>query len=352
MRDTSLKHKIPQRLSVVIPVFNEVNSIAQLAGEIQSVCDAKSYVYEIIFVCDGSTDGSWELIMDLAEDDNRIIGINLARRFGKACALNAGFLSANYEHVIQMDGDLQDDPVEIPRFMAELAKGFDMVCGYKKNRKDPLNRVIGSRIYNSVTSFVSGLKLHDHNCGYKAYRKPILTGLHLYGEMHRHIPLILSGRGARINEIVVHHRPRSFGTSKFGQGRIIKGLLDLLTAMFLVAFQQRPLHFLGGIGLVMFFLGFGGLAYLALDWFTGANIGRRPLLIYSSSALILGFQFFATGIIAELMTFYLLRPSQAYVISGRTQFQTKSDGWLEPDASVAPNQRLDNQATFVQTPLV
>ena len=307
-----------KEISVVIPVFNEAESIGGLIREIQTVCKTYDLKCEVVVVNDGSTDGTWEVISRMAAVDTRIKGIRMARRFGKACALNAGFQVVTFDTVIQMDGDLQDDPAEIPSFINELDRGFDVVCGYKKRRFDPLNRVIGSRIFNSLISIVSGVKLHDHNCGYKAYRKPILSGLNLYGEMHRHIPLILSGRGARISEVVVNHRPRMFGASKFGVGRIFKGLMDLLTVIFLVLFRQRPLHFLGGAGLIMFGLGFFGLAYLATQWVSGTGIGQRPLLIYSSSALILGFQFFATGILAELLTFYLMRPSKAYFIAEKT----------------------------------
>lgn len=314
-------NKADRGISIVVPVFNEIDSITTLAKEIQLVCEAERLRFELIFVSDGSTDGTWEVIKALAAGDPRIQGVNLARRFGKACALNAGFQAANFQTVVQMDGDLQDDPAEIPQFLKKLDEGYDLVCGYKKKRYDPLNRVLGSRIYNAVTSFVSGVKLHDHNCGYKAYRSSILTGVTLYGEMHRHIPVILSGRGARICEIVVNHRPRQHGGSKFGSGRIVKGLLDLMTVVFLVAFRQRPLHFLGGCGLVMFLLGFIGLAYLGLIWLGGAGIGQRPLLVYSSAALILGFQFFATGILAELLTYYMMRPSKGYVISEITQTQ-------------------------------
>lgn len=324
---------LAKRISIVIPAYNEVESIGELVREIQAVCQIHEYRYEIIVVSDGSTDGTWEVILGLSAADPRVQGIKFARKFGKACALNAGFQTASFDTVFQMDADLQDDPAEIPAFLDALDKGFDLVSGYKKRRLDPLNRVIGSRIYNSLTSAVSGVKLHDHNCGFKAYRREILSGLNLYGELHRHIPLILSSRGARIGEIVIKHRPRVFGSSKFGAGRIVKGLLDLLTVVFLALFRQRPLHFLGGLGLLMIMFGLGGLAYLAAIWLGGEGIGRRPLLIYSSSALVLGFQLFATGILAELLTFYMMRPSHAYVIAERSIISGAGRDWQRREAS-------------------
>jgi len=350
-----LKHKGKPfgGLSFVIPAFNEQESIAQLIKEIQSVCLINDFRYEIIIVCDGSTDGTWTEINRFAKHDRRIKGIKMARQFGKACALNAGFHAVNFDVVVQMDADLQDDPADVPMFLEKLASGFDLVCGYKKRRHDPLNRVLGSRVYNLLASTVSGVKLHDHNCGFKVYRRSVLVGLNLYGEMHRHIPLILAGRGARICEVVVNHRRRMYGKSKFGTGRVFKGLIDLLTVVFLVLFRQRPLHFLGGVGLLMFGIGFSGLGYLAVLWMMGVPIGQRPLLVYSSSALILGFQLFATGILAELLTFYMIRPSKAYVIaeeSGDYAATELGRDYVDSDVKSIPS--VEIQAGFSQHPII
>lgn len=306
-------------ISIVIPACDEEGSIPQLVKEIDAVCSANGIEYEVVFIDDGSIDNTWAVINDLANRNSRVKGLSFAQNFGKACALDTGFRCAQGRFVIQMDADLQDDPAEIPNFLRELNNGYDLVCGYKKHRHDPLNRVLGSRIYNRVVSKVFGIKLHDHNCGYKAYRKSVLTGLNLYGEMHRFIPALLARKRVRIKEIVIQHRPRRFGESKYGASRVVRAFLDMLTVLFIISFRQRPLHFLGGLGLVSFFTGFCGLAYLAFIWTAGHNIGHRPLLIYSAAALILGFQLFATGILAELFTYYLVRPNNSYQVTQNTK---------------------------------
>jgi glycosyltransferase involved in cell wall biosynthesis len=295
-------------ISIVVPVLDEVESLPQLAREIMAVSDSARLEVELLFVDDGSRDGSWEAIVALSRSDARIRGIRLRRNFGKATALAAGFEAANGRTVMQMDADLQDDPAEIPRFLQTLDSGFDLVNGWKQQRQDPWHKVWPSAVFNRMVSTVSGLRLHDHNCGFKCFRSPVVKQMRLYGELHRFITVMAHAEGYRVAELAVQHRPRRHGRSKYGIPRIFKGFLDLMTVTFLTGFAQRPLHLLGGIGLVAFVLGFAGLSYLTVLWLLThfevrdyGPIGQRPLLTYSVAGLLLGFQMLAIGFLAELI---------------------------------------------------
>src|SRR4051794_33763137 len=250
-------------ISIVIPVYNEKDSLAQLHGELEATAVAGRLDLEVMFVDDGSRDGSWEVIIDLAKRHTWSHGIRLRRNFGKAAALSAGFRAAHGDIILTMDADLQDDPREIPRFLAALEGGYDVVSGWKRVRHDPWHKVWPSRVFNWMVSRLTGVKLHDHNCGMKCYRAEIFREVRLYGELHRFIPVLAAARGYRVGEIVIRHRPRKHGRSKYGVRRFVKGFLDLLTVKFLTSFSRRPQHILGSAGLLSAFCGAAGLAYLA-----------------------------------------------------------------------------------------
>jgi glycosyltransferase involved in cell wall biosynthesis len=306
-------------ISVVVPVYNEAESLATLRDELDQAVGDLGVEAEFLFVDDGSRDASWSVIRMLAEQDSRVRGIRFRRNFGKAAALTAGFRAARGSVVLTLDGDLQDDPAEIPRFLSKLDEGYDVVSGWKRTRHDPWHKVGPSRIFNWMVSAWTGCRLHDHNCGFKAYRREVLDEVEIYGELHRFVPVLAHARGFRIGEIEVNHRRRRFGHSKYGVSRFIKGLLDLMTVRFLTRFRQRPQHVIGGVGLVLVVLGALGLVYLAVVWLDPANrpIGSRPLLVYSALLLGVGTQLFCLGILAELVTAFNIRQDDRYSIAER-----------------------------------
>lgn len=307
-------------ISVVVPVYNEDESLKTLYGELSSVSGVPALPPdEIIFVDDGSSDASWKVIQGLVQSDARVQGIRLRHNFGKAAALAAGFRSAHGEIVFMLDADLQDDPAEMPRFLETLSKGYDVVSGWKRIRYDPWHKVFPSRMFNAAATWISGCRLHDHNCGFKAFRREVLAELVIYGELHRFIPILAHARGFRVGEIGVGHRPRRFGKTKYGVSRLIKGFLDLITVQFLTRYGRRPLHFLGVPGFGMMLLGAAGLAYLAILWLDPSNrpIGNRPLLIYSAILMALGAQVIFLGVLAELVTSYNVREQDLYSIAER-----------------------------------
>ncbi|HVW36202.1 MAG TPA: glycosyltransferase family 2 protein, partial [Pirellulales bacterium] len=313
-------------LSTVIPVYNEAESLESLYRELDEVAAAAGYELDLIFVDDGSTDGSWDVISRLAAADRRVRGFRFRRNFGKAAALSAGFQAARGELVMTLDADLQDDPHEIPRFLAEMQRQLDVVSGWKQVRYDPWHKVWPSRVFNWMVSQLTGVKLHDHNCGMKCYRREIFREVRLYGELHRFVPVLAHARGFRVGEIAIAHRPRRFGHSKYGIRRFIRGFLDLLTVKFLTGFGQRPQHALGAFGLGCFVLGFSGLIYLAVYWLIGQidpppdhkPLHQRPALIYSLGALLLGGQLMSIGFLAELIIAYTGRDSDTYSVAEET----------------------------------
>jgi dolichol-phosphate mannosyltransferase len=313
-------------LSVVIPVFNEVESIEPLHRELDEVAVAAGYDLDMVFVDDGSSDGSWEVIRRLAKADRRVCGIRFRRNFGKASALSAGFSQARGELVMTLDADLQDDPHEIPRFLGEMEKDLDVLSGWKKVRHDPWHKVLPSRVFNWLVSALTGVVLHDHNCGMKCYRRQIFDEVRLYGELHRFVPVLAAGRGFRVGEIVINHRPRRFGRSKYGPARFVKGFLDLLTVKFLTGFRQRPQHVLGTTGLASFLVGLAGLLYLTGYWVFSqlypdwrlTPLHERPALLYSVALMLLGGQLMSIGFLAELFVAYHAPQVKSYSISERT----------------------------------
>ncbi|MBX7106538.1 MAG: glycosyltransferase family 2 protein [Gemmataceae bacterium] len=295
-------------ISVVVPVLNERECLAGLAGELAAAGQSLGDECEFIFVDDGSTDGSWAEVRRLQQSEPRIRGLRLRRNFGKSAALAAGFRIARGNRIVMIDGDLQDDPAEIPGLLAQIESGDDLVNGWKQDRRDPWHKTIPSRVFNAVVGWMTGVRLHDHNCGLKAMRAEVVRELRLYGELHRFIPVLAAARGFRVSEKPVRHRPRTLGHSKFGAGRFVHGFLDLLTVKFLTGYGRRPLHLLGSLGLVAFLFGAASLAYLAGTWLVRLSapdrfepVHTRALLGYAIASLLFGTQLLSMGFLAELI---------------------------------------------------
>lgn len=295
-------------LTVLIPLYNEEESLPELTEWIVSVCEAQGYEYEILFVDDGSRDSSWEVIQGLAEQEGRIRAIRLQRNYGKSAALNEGFKASSGGVVITMDADLQDSPDEIPELYRMIVEeGYDLVSGWKKKRFDnTLTKNLPSKLYNAVNRWISGIPLHDMNCGLKAYRQKLVKSIEVYGDMHRFIPVLAKAAGfERIGEKVVVHQPRKYGVSKFGWERFINGFLDLLTVQFMSRFGKKPMHFFGTLGTAMFLIGFSMAFWMILGRITeGENYGltNRPPFYISLTAMVIGTQFFLAGFVAELVS--------------------------------------------------
>ena len=296
-------------VSFVVPTFNEQDSIEELANRIAKVCVASEVSYEIIFVDDGSRDESWLVIARLSHASERVSGIRFRRNFGKADALNAGIQSALGDLVITMDADLQDDPDEIPRFLQSLDLGFDVVSGWKRVRHDPWHKRLPSLVFNSLVSWLTGVRLHDHNCGFKAYRREIFDNVTLYGERHRFVPVLAAAQGWRVGEIEVKHHARKFGHSKYGVSRLVKGFLDLITVYLLTGYSGRPFHLIGSIGMFCFAIGGMGMSYLSAMWVISRwsesietlHLHETAVFYYCVLAVLLGAQFMTTGLLAELI---------------------------------------------------
>jgi glycosyltransferase involved in cell wall biosynthesis len=299
------------QISVVIPVFNEEESLPELTNWISRVMYDHGFSYEVILVNDGSSDSSWEVIQSLAEKSSSLKGINFTRNYGKSAALDAGFNKASGEVVITMDADLQDSPEEIPGLYRMITEdGFDVVSGWKKERHDPISKTIPSRFFNGVTRWISGIDLHDFNCGLKAYRLKVVKNIQIYGEMHRYIPLLAKWNGfGKIGEKVVQHQSRKYGYSKFGIERFLNGFLDLISVSFVHRYKKKPMHFFGLLGTLSFVTGFLITCWLIFEKIYGLSKGLKvreivdqPLFFLALVALIIGIQLFVTGFIAELMT--------------------------------------------------
>ena len=314
-------------LSIIIPVLDEQDSLVELHSQIETVCQQNQLQYELIFIDDGSTDGSWKIIQELSEKHQLVSGIRFRRNFGKAAALTAGMKAAQGDRLMMMDADLQDDPAEIPQFLQKFDEGYDVVNGWKERRLDPWHKVYPSKVFNWMIGRLTGLKLHDHNCGIKLFDREVASEIRLYGELHRFIAVLAHARGFRIAEVPVHHRSREFGHSKYGVRRFLRGFLDLITVSFLTGFAQRPQHVLGGFGLFFFGLGAVGFAYLSVLWLAmnvmglipATPIGSRPLLAYSAAATILGAQALTLGLLAEMIVAYTGRDRDTYSVSECTK---------------------------------
>ena len=314
-------------LSIVIPLCNEAESLEALHREIHEVAVANGYELDVVFVDDGSQDNSWEIIRRLAAADPQVRGIRFRRNFGKSAALSAGFAQVRGQLVMTLDADLQDDPQEIPHFLAAMEKNLDVISGWKQVRHDPWHKVLPSRVFNRLVSGLTGVKLHDHNCGMKCYRREVLGEVRLYGELHRFVPVLAAGRGYRVGEIVIKHRARKFGRSKFGVSRFVKGFLDLLTVKFLTGYGQRPQHVLGTIGLSCFAVGTLWAIWLAFCWLVSrlgilgidpVHLHQSPAPLYAIGLLLVGTQFMSIGFLAELFIAYREPDQKPYSIMDRT----------------------------------
>jgi glycosyltransferase involved in cell wall biosynthesis len=289
-------------ISVVVPLLNEEHTLETLYQEIASALEPLGREFEVVFVDDGSTDASLSVLSRMHDELPSVVVVHLRRNFGKAAALQAGFLEARGDVVVTIDADLQDDPAEIPKLLAKLDEGFDLVSGWKTRRNDPFTRRVFSRAFNRTTGIISGMKLHDVNCGLKAYRAEVLRGMRLYGELHRFIPVLASYRGFRVAEIPVNHRARQHGRSRYGPERYLRGFFDLLSVTFMGRYRHRPLHLFGGVGVLMGAIGFVILLYLTVVWFWGEAIGHRPLLTLGVLLMVVGIQFVSLGLLSELIT--------------------------------------------------
>jgi glycosyltransferase involved in cell wall biosynthesis len=289
-------------ISVVVPVYNEEPSLRDLVDELTLVLDAIGEAWEVVVVDDGSSDGTFATLAQVNAERPGIRVVRLRRNAGKAAALDAGFAEAEGDVVVTMDGDGQDDPAEIPTLLTKLDEGYDFVAGWKSTRRDPFTRRLVSRIFNAVTGRMSGLRLHDMNCGLKAMRAEVLDDIRLYGELHRFLPVLAHYRGFRVAETPVNHRPRRHGRSRYGLERYVRGFLDLLTVTFMGRYRHRPLHLFGGFGLVLGAVGTAILVYLTVLKLSGEAIGHRPLLTLGVLLVVVGIQFLSLGLLSELIT--------------------------------------------------
>ncbi|MGB3754460.1 MAG: glycosyltransferase family 2 protein [Parerythrobacter sp.] len=302
--------------SFVIPFFDERESLHMLYSEIVEQCEAMGKRFELIFVDDGSKDKGSEIVRELAKADSRVSFLRFRRNFGKSAALSAGFTAARGDVVFSMDADLQDNPSELGKFFKAIEAGADVVSGWKQVRNDPVDKTLPSKLFNGAVNRVFGLKLNDHNCGFKAYRCETLAELNLYGELHRFVPALLHARGFQVAEIAVQHRPRRFGESKFGSKRLVKGALDLLTVWLTTRYGARPLHFFGGAGFVALLLGGAIIGYLSCLWALGFGpIGDRPLLLFGMLLVLGGGQLIGVGLLGELLLAGTINENDKYAIA-------------------------------------
>lgn len=302
-------------LSIVIPLFNEEGSLQPLSEELETVLQALQRPYEIIFVDDGSTDGSFDTLQKLHDADPDHIRVTSFRRnFGKTAALSVGFGRARGQVVVTMDADLQDDPHEIPKLLHKLDEGFDLVAAWRERRHDPLSKTLPSRLFNGAVALLTGLKLHDFNCGFKAYRVQVVRELKLYGDQHRFIPVLASWQGFRVGEVSVMHRPRRFGQSKYGWQRYARGFFDFLVVLFLTHYLRRPLQLFGTLGLFCLLIGFVVGLYLTYLRLFGPGIGWRPALFFDVMAIVVGVQLISIGLLGEMLRNFGYRSEDEYSI--------------------------------------
>ncbi len=308
---------MPVDVSIVVPVYEEAASLDALADEIRDTCEHSGLTFEVWLIDDGSRDRSWDVIDQLHAADGRFAGVRFRRNYGKSAALMAGFARATGRVVVTMDADLQDDPAEIPALVGMIGSGLDLVSGWKTRRKDPLTKTFPSVFFNLVTRAVSGIRLHDFNCGLKAYRRDLIKSLRIYGEMHRYIPLLAKWAGYdRIGEMKVNHRLRRHGRSKFGVERYVRGCLDLLTVTFLTRFGVRPMHFFGTWGLLAFLFGFGLSLWISVDkWVFGNPVGDRPALLLGALLIMAGLLLMSTGFLAELIVRQRMEEEAPYEVT-------------------------------------
>ena len=319
-------------LSVVVPAYEEAKSLPELAEGVRAACEEAGLSFRLWIIDDGSRDETWEVVQELCEDAPQVAGLRFRRNYGKSAALAVGFDRAQGRYVATMDADLQDDPDEIPALIDVLEEGdYDLVSGWKKNRKDPLRKTLPSRFFNWVTRFSSGLPLHDFNCGLKVYRRQVVKSIDVYGELHRYIPLLAKWEGYdRIAEKEVQHHPRKYGTTKFGVERFIQGFLDLITVVFLTRYAVRPMHFFGSMGTVAFALGFLVSLWLSFEKLVlGDPIGDRPLLLFGVLLILFGSQMFTTGLLGEMIIRPRMKDPSTYEVAEATGLADETAEVLE-----------------------
>ncbi len=326
-------------LSLLVPVYNEVGSLPQLYEEMVSTCEAAARSFEIVFVDDGSDDGSAAVLDRFADEDPRVSVIRFRKNFGKSPALAAGFERVRGDVVITLDADLQDDPRMIPAFLERIAGGADLVSGWKQRRHDPLGKTLPSKVFNGIVRKLSGVQLRDFNCGFKGYRIECVRALRMYGGFHRFVPVFAADRGFKVEELVVEHRPRTHGVSKFGAGRFIDGLLSLPTVLLLTRYRHRPLHFFGLPGAILTFLGLGICTYLTVLWFLGEALSNRPLLILGVLLALTGIQVLSLGLMGEMFVNSTVRSREVYSI-------------LEVRSSAGPGPVSDARSAVEASPAV
>jgi glycosyltransferase involved in cell wall biosynthesis len=305
----AIVHGSAPDLTLVVPGLNEAESLPLLEAQVREALGPDSS-YELIFVDDGSTDNSWQVIQELHESNPAVRGIRLRKNFGKAMALAAGFEHARGEIVVMMDADLQDDPADLPKMIEKIKQNLDVVVGWKVERHDPLNRRIFSKIFNTTVGYVTGVRLHDMHCGFKAYRREVLESIPIYGDLFRFIPVLASWQGFSVGEMPVNHRARQHGQSRYGLERILRGFFDLLSVSFLTRYSRKPMHLFGLLGLLLSFVGLLISAYLSVLWLQGEGIGARPLLLLGVLLILVGVQSFSIGLLGEFMTFQYQNRSQ------------------------------------------
>ncbi len=307
------------RLSIVVPAYNEVESLPELHRELTASLESLGMSWEIVYVDDGSRDGTDRVLESLCLEEPRARGILLSRNFGKSAALATAFKAVRGEFVCTLDADLQDDPHELPRLFAALDQGLDLVSGWKVKRLDPVTKRWPSKLFNAVTSLVAGVRLHDFNCGYKLYRREVVDALEVYGELHRFLPALAHWRGFRVGELGVNHRARRYGQSKFGASRFVNGFLDLLTAAFISTSALKPLHVFGRIGLLFFLVGLGLAVWFVAQWLHGDPLRVRPLMLFGAASVLLGIQFILMGLLGEMIAHQSARDD--YPVRRRFNFE-------------------------------
>lgn len=327
-------------ISIVVPVYDEADSLAELHKRVMAVMEELGRPFELLFVNDGSQDGSAAVLNALAELDSRVRVLHLRRNFGKSSALAAAFDHARGAYVLTMDADLQDDPAMIPAFVEQLDAGADLVSGWKKERHDPWTKTLPSRLFNGVVRRLSSIPLHDFNCGFKAYRAECIAELGVYGGFHRYLPVLAGARGFDVRELVVTHHARKHGKSKYGFGRFFAGLLDLLTVLLVTRFRTRPLHFFGVPGVLLGFAGVSVLIYLCVLWFTGEAIGTRPLLTLGVLLTITSAQFVCMGLLGELLVRTTVSSREIYSIARDVGGASETTGSPSPPHASAPEVSL------------
>ena len=312
-------------VSIVVPLYNEAENIPNLHDRVSSALTGHSFTWELILVDDGSGDGSCQILRDIAARDHRVKVIRFRRNFGQTAAMAAGFDAATGDVVIPMDGDLQNDPLDIPALLSKIHEGYDVVSGWRKDRQDTfINRKLPSIIANGIISRMTGVHLHDYGCTLKAYRREVLDGINLYGELHRFVPALASQVGAKVTEIPVRHHPRMFGSSKYGISRTVRVVLDLMTVMFLLQYSTKPIQLFGRWGIYTLLAGGGsGALTLYMKWFDQINMNRNPLLILTAFLLFMGVQFIVLGLLGELnaRTYYEAQGKPIYVVRERMNFE-------------------------------